>query len=1293
MVMYPYAGLVTYARSPISVADPLNPDARTRREKRVTTGYQFLPWPADGSGDVSYRVLPQEQKERVYEYERGESLSSGDVLHSKGTAYAYNATGEARTVKHLVRLTVTERGSGPARLSNTTIYTYLPDDEQRWLLGRLTRKYEIGKDGKSKILRTRTRTHDYVYHPTTGRRTAEVRAPGRLDELTRHYVHDARGNVTRIWEEDYRSKRNRNGGKKRDFETTYYDDEGLFPIMSLNGMEHRTRYLRHPGLGVLLAREEPDGNLTTWSYDAFGRMLSFVHPDGTGETVTYSADQEHPFVVRTQHRTGAISIAKHDRLGRVVETQQSRLRLVEPTKMALQRQSYGPHGLVQTRTVWFMEGEQPEGQWSYRYDNLDRIAETTAPDGSQTRTEYDGLLTKHWDARGDLTRTYQDVRGNIIRIAKFDYVNRTYMNTLYTYEAFGNLTHIFDPHRNQTIIRHDRRGRRKVLEDPDMGIIRYNLDAFGNTLSIVREATNATTHFTHDAIGRVLERRDPDGEVAQWNYDGGWRELDDGSIEYVGPDVGRLLLQGNSSTTTQYDYDSYGRSAGSSSAYTENPSLVYSVETFYDEKGRVKAIIYPDPDEDAAGELAIRRVYDALGNLRQIYRETEFVREGEGEIRFLGKGELLWRLEEVDAAGRILRESFGNGTHTEREYEQVFGKVTRVSTGHINGANGGLQDLAYRYDRNGNLIRRQLGPALVEEFSYDGLNRLIGSRLGDGKQIRQTDTYGYDSLGNIVVKEGYSLSYGNGAGPHAVTSMQPSLGVLNDGVGQRFFDYDGNGNLVTVRNSQDHIIRSVEYTSLDKPAEIDDGDTWMRLAYDANGSRVYRELESITPNGRTRQETYYLGDLYERTYDHLRMQPVSHRFYVMGPERPIAVVERGLEQEERTRYLHPDHLGSVHKVTDEAGNTVETLSFAAFGERREPDGLPAVKPIQSTVNRGFTGHEHDDALGLINMKGRLYDPLLGRFLTPDRFVQFPYSSEGLNRYSYVQNNPLTHTDPTGHFISKLGKAIYAGGKALGRGVKWAYNKGKAGAKNLYRMGKAAYDWVDEKLESWNVQISCGPAGCSASGGANFNVDGVTISLGATAYYTPDGIALTPSAGASGFVAGVSTTARVSYELHPARMNTAVPGGGHGLRARPSLADGIRGNSAQINAGGQRPFFQTFLDFWGGSLSYEEVEQSSRAHTHLKQEMAKDEVLARAVEDYGRELLASDRAVREEWLKAISSGQSSFGISAGYTIPIIPGALEYTGLVSLDSKSGFSFTSLVTLKAGNFILNGYVRTAY
>ncbi|MGJ8690951.1 MAG: RHS repeat domain-containing protein [Thalassotalea sp.] len=115
------------------------------------------------------------------------------------------------------------------------------------------------------------------------------------------------------------------------------------------------------------------------------------------------------------------------------------------------------------------------------------------------------------------------------------------------------------------------------------------------------------------------------------------------------------------------------------------------------------------------------------------------------------------------------------------------------------------------------------------------------------------------------------------------------------------------------------------------------------------------------------------------------------------------------------RYLLKDHLGSTTAITNEAGTIEERLSFNTWGERRAADwsaGSVDISGLDTT--RGFTGHEMLDDSGLIHMNGRVYDPTVGRFLSADILIQAPTNTQSYNRYSYVFNNPLSFTDPSGY---------------------------------------------------------------------------------------------------------------------------------------------------------------------------------------------------------------------------------------------------------------------------------------
>lgn len=118
----------------------------------------------------------------------------------------------------------------------------------------------------------------------------------------------------------------------------------------------------------------------------------------------------------------------------------------------------------------------------------------------------------------------------------------------------------------------------------------------------------------------------------------------------------------------------------------------------------------------------------------------------------------------------------------------------------------------------------------------------------------------------------------------------------------------------------------------------------------------------------------------------------------------------------KTRYFHADHLGSLTAVTDAAGAVIERLSYDAWGKRRHPKsgGDDTCSNLGGeSSEHGFTLHEHLDNVDLVHMNGRIYDPLIGRFLSADPNVFYPGNMQDFNRYAYVHNNPLSYTDPSG----------------------------------------------------------------------------------------------------------------------------------------------------------------------------------------------------------------------------------------------------------------------------------------
>jgi len=123
--------------------------------------------------------------------------------------------------------------------------------------------------------------------------------------------------------------------------------------------------------------------------------------------------------------------------------------------------------------------------------------------------------------------------------------------------------------------------------------------------------------------------------------------------------------------------------------------------------------------------------------------------------------------------------------------------------------------------------------------------------------------------------------------------------------------------------------------------------------------------------------------------------------YLHGPgvDEPL-----GIEQKGRTYFYHADALGSISTLTDERQKNVQSYEYTSFGELRQR-GNSVKQPYT------YTGREWDKEIGLYFYRARYYDPSRGRFLKKDP-VGF---MGGVNHYSYVENNPIIHIDPTGLF--------------------------------------------------------------------------------------------------------------------------------------------------------------------------------------------------------------------------------------------------------------------------------------
>jgi RHS repeat-associated protein len=451
-----------------------------------------------------------------------------------------------------------------------------------------------------------------------------------------------------------------------------------------------------------------------------------------------------------------------------------------------------------------------------------------------------------------------------------------------------------------------------------------------------------------------------------------------------------------------------------------------------------------------------------------------------------------WKLTDVDNAGRYKTEMFGNGVSSTRSYFADKQSLQSIVT---SSGTTAVQNLAYDYDARRDLTSRTdtLQPQdTTERFRYDPIERLTCAYFS----VAENDTapcalgYGYDPSGNgnLTSKSDVGmLAYGDPMHPHAATNA-----------GDDSFGYDAVGNQIARPAGA-----TVSYTPFDLPKTITQSSGTVTLAYDGDEQRIRK----ITPAA----ETLYFGDLYERV---TTVAPAStaHQYYVHSPERVVAVVTQGGAQA-GTVYVHVDHLGSVDVLTNASGAVVERRSYDPFGQRRNPVwGQPPPASFASMTTVGFTGQESDDELGLVNMKGRIYDPKVGRFLTTDPIVSEPLSAQSWNPYSYVANNPLNYVDPTG---------FDAEAEALER--EWdEYQKSPKGQQILRNAGS---DCSGSKCGPKPVE---GPPVAVQAGAARSPVDVSTT--GSSAGYVPQPVTTSPKSTPAGIAAAGPTVGDRLYAV-------------------------------------------------------------------------------------------------------------------------------------------------------------------
>ncbi len=542
------------------------------------------------------------------------------------------------------------------------------------------------------------------------------------------------------------------------------------------------------------------------------------------------------------------------------------------------------------------------------------------------------------------------------------------------------------------------------------GIVDYKYGSHGNPISVevnnnpvttmvydpvfgtqtqLFEVNSGTSLYEYDAYGQLFMQKDFRNNQFFYAYD----EL--GRIKNVtGPEnydyyyvnsgngkgqLDRVTCQSNGSEQ-KFSYDGLARPIKIDKIVD---GVTFSTQYQYDNFSNLALQIYPNG-------FGIKRDYDSKGYPTTISRSDN--------------GHMIWQADEMARPGMLNKYTLGNNVQTIKTFDAKGFLVTSQA--------GNLQNLLFNFDpKNGNLnfitdFLANNGAGLTENYQYDtdgiALDRLTNWQVAGG--VANSIAYTSNSNGNILSKTDLG-AYTYGAKPHAVKTVDNPNGIIPS------------------------VQQDITYNSFNKTSTIIEGNNEVLINYGPDQERTKMEVKV---NGQTTSTSYYLSEFEKQILPNGNIREVN---YVNAPYGLCAMFVND-NGNKNLYYVYSDHLGSLNTLVDDNGNTIKQ-NFDPWGRPRNPNtwDFANVPATPAWLTRGYTGHEYLPQFSLINMNGRMYDPVVARMLSPDNEVSDPTSTQGYNRYSYVLNNPLKYTDPTGNRRSggggrSLPGVYYTGANAI-----------------------------------------------------------------------------------------------------------------------------------------------------------------------------------------------------------------------------------------------------------------------
>lgn len=759
--------------------------------------------------------------------------------------------------------------------------------------------------------------------------------------------------------------------------------------------EQRTRYTyTDDGLVSTITEhyDTPKYLQTAYTYDCYGNKLTETvsGEDITTQQTSYSYNTcRFPSQVLTQPAATDIRYT-YDIWGNV-------LTVSDHTYGSVLRTQYGydgwgnknyevsPEGLTTTISLSRVGGTSNDYKEQIETEGLPSITTWYDHKGRKVRTESVGvagtLQRQLWtyNSLGLLQRETQTI-GNLSKFTTYTYdtfgrkTTETRPNGQVFNYTYGNRSEAVETNGQSTVRTFDAWGNLKTAEDP-LSSVTYSYGANGKPRYV--HSGGATWEFEYDDAGNKTLLSDPDAGVTEYEYDA----------------LGRIVYQRDArgiETETEYDNHghivstsidgsvttfSYGNSGNGKMRLLSESNADGTASYSYDSYGRVISSV-----RSLTGTGTYNTVTYSYNDLNQLSSKTingqceEYSYDVNGyKVGSSINGQNVWQL--VGYNGLRMTKLLGDSLTSITEYS-VNG-VTRKAV--LKGEET-ITDINYVYTAsNGNIASRTGMIDDEETFTYDELDRLVSVSVDD-QDILEMD---YEDNGNLSDKTGLgSISY-NSAHPHAVSLIEYSPSDYYVG------------------------LQTTAYNALNKIERIAQDNKTMTFVY---GPDCTRWKSTFTSGSSTRTILY--GNDYERI---TKNATTRHLHYL--DEGTILMTIAG--QPDQLLFSCTDNLGSIGKLVDKHGNAVFEATYDAWGKQ-------TVTRNEIGFHRGYTGHEMLPDFNLINMNGRLYDPVIGRFLSPDNFVQLEDFSQNFNRYSYCLNNPLKYTDPSGEFFGSLFNAITDG---------------------------------------------------------------------------------------------------------------------------------------------------------------------------------------------------------------------------------------------------------------------------